>query len=510
MTWSIIESDALTALRAMPDASFDSVVTDPPAGIKFMGAEWDGDKGGRDKWIAWLAEIFVEIRRVVKPGAHAIVWALPKTSHWTATAMENAGWRIIDVSVHLFGQGFPKSLNISKAIDKKAGAEREVVGPDPDGKRRNKNAPRFNGTDYANGHVEQGAPEVPVTAPATDDAKKWAGWGTALKPASEHWILARAPLSEKTIIGNVLAHGTGAINIDACRIGTTDFGALIDDIVSEVSREGEASADRRYPKDGRDFHPTPGPRGGGPLGRWPANVTIEHSSSCVLTGKKRVRTGVAVRRHVGKSGGNYGFGGANEDMRDDVSYADADGLEEIEDWSCAEECAVRLLDEQAGECPGMTGGGIHTIGYGGGIFGSIDSERTARGDSGGPSRFFYTAKPSRGEKEKGLDWMPARKVNDGRKAGGSGNDNPRLRGESDRKNFHSTVKPVALMRWLCKLVTPPGGRVLDPFAGSGTTLVAALADGFSCVGIEQDPEFVALAKARVEGDAPLLNRAKRW
>ncbi len=154
----------LEKLKSHKSDSVDSLITDPPAGISFMGKDWDGDKGDRDTWILWLRTIMKECYRVMKPGAHGLVWAIPRTSHWTATALEDAGFEIRDVVTHLFGSGFPKSLNIGKQI------------------------------------------------------KEYEGWGTALKPASEHWILIRKPCSEKTVAKNVLKWGVGGINIDGCRI----------------------------------------------------------------------------------------------------------------------------------------------------------------------------------------------------------------------------------------------------------------------------------------------------
>lgn len=196
-------------MKGIKENSIDSVVTDPPAGISFMGKSWDDDKGGRDEWIKWLTEVMRECNRVLKPGAHALVWAIPRTSHWTATAIENAGFEIRDVVTHLFGSGFPKSLDVSKAIDKAAGAEREIVGKNPNGRVTQQSPGQYVTVSYN-----------PLTNPSTDEAKQWAGWGTALKPASEHWILARKPLSEKTVAKNVLKWGTGALNIDASRVSS--------------------------------------------------------------------------------------------------------------------------------------------------------------------------------------------------------------------------------------------------------------------------------------------------
>jgi site-specific DNA-methyltransferase (adenine-specific) len=218
----LINSDCLEALRAMDSDSLDSLVTDPPAGIGFMGKGWDSNKGGRDAWIVWLTEVMRECYRVLKPGAHGLVWAIPRTSHWTATALENAGFEVRDVVTHLVGSGFPKSLDVSKAIDKAAGAEREVVGFDPvAASKANKRLSGELNARYRNSAAanDNGAT---ITAPATDAARQWEGWGTALKPASEHWILVRKPCSEKTVAANVLKHGTGAINIDASRIESPD------------------------------------------------------------------------------------------------------------------------------------------------------------------------------------------------------------------------------------------------------------------------------------------------
>ena len=177
----------------MHSDSIDALVTDPPAGISFMGKAWDDDKGGRKEWIAWMTEIMSECLRVLKPGAHGLVWAMPRTSHWTATALEEAGFEIRDVVTHLFGQGFPKSLDVSKAIDKAAGAEREKTKYE---KCPNRYA-KAQSTHSATSEYETlGFSTGPGNEPATPGAKQWQGWGTALKPSNERWVLVRKPLDK--------------------------------------------------------------------------------------------------------------------------------------------------------------------------------------------------------------------------------------------------------------------------------------------------------------------------
>jgi site-specific DNA-methyltransferase (adenine-specific) len=457
----------------------DAVVTDPPAGIKFMGADWDGDKGGRDQWIAWLAAIFGELLRVTKPGGHAIVWGLPRTCHWTAMGMENGGWRIRDVSVHLFGQGWPKGTNISKAIDDAAGVVRPIVGPDPEAKRRNKKKPRFNGATYAGGEVVQGAREIGLTEPVTEDAKKWDGWHTLLKPGAEHWLIAQKPLSEKTVVENVLKHGVGGIHARACALAS-DY---------EGPREGEASAARVYAEGPKDFHAKPGPRGGSPKGRFPANVTLEHTADCVLRGKKRVKSSGYSPGFQGDVFAGPSAGAKRRLIRPESVHVDPDGTEVVEDWECPASCAVRMLDAQSGAV-GCHGGDVTaemaSLGYGKQARGSA---RAVTPSIGGASRFFYVAKASRSEKERGLEWME-------REAG------------EEWANLHPTVKSIELMRWLCRLVTPKGGLIVDPFAGTGTTILAALAEDFRILAVEEKAKFVAIARGRVEEDAPLFNRVR--
>jgi DNA modification methylase len=358
MTWELHHGDALDDLRRMEDSSADALVTDPPAGIGFMGAEWDKDKGGRGAWVAWLTEILRECRRVLKPGAHALVWALPRTAHWTAWAVEDAGFEVRDTIAHLFGQGFPKSHNL-------------------DG--------------------------------------EWEGWGTALKPAREDWILARKPLCG-TVAANVREWGTGALNIDGCRIG--------------------------------DNAPV-----GATKGRFPANLTLDEEAAAALDAQSGTTSVTGCRSERSRN-------------------------------RKVEGTAFLPADHRSKEYPG---------------------------DAGGASRFFYVAKPSRREKEAGCEHLPRKTAAEltGRAEGSAGlvmrhedgsekaNPYAGTSGAEPRANHHPTVKPVALMRYLCRLVTPPGGLVLDPFAGSGTTGVGALLEGFRFVGVERDESYATIARARL-------------
>jgi site-specific DNA-methyltransferase (adenine-specific) len=382
--WTLLEGDCLEVLKTLPENSVDAIVTDPPAGIAFMGNDWDRDKGGRDAWVAWMTDVARECLRVIKPGGHALVWAIPRTSHWTGWAWEDGGWEPRDKIVHLFGSGFPKGLDVSKAIDKAAGAEREIIG---------KHLGTSPGCNMRSGILGVEKDEVSyVTAPATEDAKRWSGWNTALKPASEDWWLFRKPLVG-TVAENIQNYGTGAINIDGCRIPYGDEGVNFDakqrQQMSEGSIVGAFGAKYLIGKEIQTYKPG---------GRWPANVSL----GCECAGE---------------------------------------GHEET--------CSVRMLDEQT----------------------SNESSLYGEPDSGnGASRFFYTAKASRSEKGK--------------------------------FNIHPTVKPLSLMRWLVRLVCPPDGVVLDVFSGSGTTGVAALAEGIRSVLIERDPRYLDIIQRRLNQSIP--------
>jgi hypothetical protein len=331
----ILGGDCLEKLKELDSDSIDSLVTDPPAGISFMGKEWDHHKGGRDEWIKWLTDVMRECYRVLKPGAHGLVWAIPRTSHWTATALENAGFEIRDVVTHLFGSGFPKSMDISKAIDKAAKAKREVVG-------YHKNPASSLGNDI---NMDGGKAHdvVAITAPATESAKKWQGYGTALKPASEHWILIRKPISEKTVAKNVLKYGTGGINIDGSRINlmpgevTHGSGAVIKSGAT-YSKEGECGFKTENERRGvANLTST--------KGRFPANLVLSHNDDC-------------------------------ED-------------------ECTEGCAVTMLDQQSGN---LGSGGNKTGCKKSELLGWTGTDNVRIKDTGGASRFFYCAKASKSDR----------------------------------------------------------------------------------------------------------------
>ena len=175
MTYTLHHGDCLEVLATLPDCLVDAIVTDPPAGIAFMGKAWDRDKGGKAEWVQWMQSVAAQCLRVIKPGGHALVWAIPRTSHWTGDAWEEAGWQVRDKIYHVFGSGFPKSLDVSKAIDKAAGAEREVVGERKlTGKARILSGGNFNGEykEHYRGSAHDYKEVYSVTAPATPAAKQ--------------------------------------------------------------------------------------------------------------------------------------------------------------------------------------------------------------------------------------------------------------------------------------------------------------------------------------------------
>ena len=374
--------DCLDRLRELPDNSVDSIVTDPPYGISFMAKKWDYDVPSVDVW--------TEAMRVLKPGGYALIACGTRTQHRMVVNIEDAGFEIRDVVSWIYGSGFPKSHNISKALDKAAGAVREVVGQNPYSSPNIKgNASNGRGISGPNNEGKQ-REVMNITAPATESAKQWDGWGTALKPAVEFFTLCRKPLSEKTIAANVLKWGTGGINVDGCRVGCMTK--------AEVKRSGMSTKTEGWgmqPKTWQDKNPQ---------GRFPANLIH-------------------------------------------------DGSQEVLDlFPVTKPSKANPRNNKPSENVAMSGANLGHVSYG-------------HTDSGSAARFFYAAKASKKDREEG--------------------------------NTHPTVKPTNLMAYLCRLITPTGGTVLDPYMGSGSTGKAARREGFRFVGIEREPEYMAIAEARI-------------
>jgi len=465
---TIIHGDALVVLKGIPADSFDSCVTDPPYGLGFMGKAWD--KSG----IANNVDLWREVLCVLKPGAHLLSFGGSRTYHRMACAIEDAGFEIRDQIMWIYGSGFPKSLDVSKAIDKlDAATERrdralrftawmrstgitsrqvdEATGTNMGGhyltaesqpavatvahldmlrpllpevpewveemaRQRTVESQTFASREVVGsasvpiGHAFAGGTYggdssgrvINLTAPATPDAERWQGWGTALKPAFEPVVVARKPL-EGTVAANVLAWGTGALNIDGCRVG----------VPSEVKPQIRATTDVGGGSWSKGEHtPFHYPPGGG--GRWPANVVLDESQAEALDEQSGERS----------AGGRPASAGITSE-------------------------------------PGAANGTM------GGAWSGVDRAEREVLDKGGASRFFYVAKADATER-------------------------PRVNGTA-----HPTVKPLSLMRWLVRLVTPPGGTVLEPFAGSGTTVEACIVEGFDCIAIEKGDEYLPLIMQRI-------------
>jgi site-specific DNA-methyltransferase (adenine-specific) len=403
----VFHGSNLDVLPTLPDNSVDAIVTDPPYELGFMGKSWDSSG------IAYSVELWQECLRVLKPGGHLLAFGGSRTWHRIAVAIEDAGFDVRDSIAWLYGSGFPKSLDISKAIDKAAGAEREVLETIPD---------RWTGKgsiyQYAMAEEKE---NVNITAPATYQAKKWQGWGTALKPAFEPIIVARKPLIG-TVAANVLEWGVGGLNIDGSRIGTEER------TNAGMSSLGVMHDDNWQPKQVSSTV----------QGRWPANIILDEHTAGLLD-QQAPATGAFAKVKSGHSGKSQGIYGDYEQRGDDGATFYGDGL-------------------------------------------------------GGASRFFYVAKASKKDRNEGLADLPM--IDRGSPAQGMQN----MDGGRDRmrQNFHPTVKPTALMEYLVKLVTPPGGTVLDPFTGSGSTGKAALLNGFKFIGIELTADYLPIIEGRLK------------
>lgn len=394
-------------LKNLPDNSIDAIVTDPPYELGFMGKKWDASG------IAYDVELWAECLRVLKPGGHLLAFSGSRTYHRMTVAIEDAGFDIRDQIMWIYGSGFPKSHDVSKAIDKMAGAERDVVGfrnlgagitsMEMGGVNTGKT---LNGRCPIKAQIRaEKARNTPITAPATDAAKEWNGWGTALKPAHEPICVARKPLIG-TVAENVLQYGTGAFNIDGCRVGSEQLSCI-----STFKRINDNNIEQGY-------RPETMRGSGGEVsktvhGRFPANL-IHDGSAEVLAGFPE-----SVRGAV-------------------------------------------LGSQKVGEKTGKTNN-IYGVGLGNNKISGYKEE------VGSAARFFYCAKASKKD-----------------------------RNEGHQINNHPTVKPTDLMQYLCRLVTPQNGIILDPFTGSGSTGKAAILEGFRFIGFDMQHEYIEIAKARIE------------
>jgi site-specific DNA-methyltransferase (adenine-specific) len=419
----VFAGDCREALKHLPDNSVDSVVTDPPYELGFMGKSWDSSG------IAYDPAVWAECLRVLKPGGHILAFGGSRTWHRLAVAVEDAGFELRDSIAWIYGSGFPKSLDVSKAIDKNLGAERQKIRVDASEVRNPKAI--GNGTDGMEGGtrpwiekaLEVGFHEKDSDTPASPEAQEWEGWGTALKPAHEPVVVGRKPFGKGvTVAENVLAWGVGGLNIDGSRIGSENSK------INTYQKRGPFGDSQV----GNDYESKT------VQGRWPANVILDEVTAGLL---------------------------------DEQSGHQKDGRTIIRN---PEPGATRKND-------------IYGKGWG-----KMPEDKTY-GGSGGASRFFYVAKASRRDRNEGLEELPLRK---------SDTRSPVAAGlweqmEAPKQNFHPTVKPTALMRYLIKLVTPEGGVVLDPFTGSGSTGKAALLDGFQFVGVELTEEYLPIIEGRL-------------
>jgi site-specific DNA-methyltransferase (adenine-specific) len=420
----LLKGDCRQQLATLPDNSVHAIITDPPYELGFMGKTWDSTG------IAYNLEVWQQCLRVLKPGGHLLAFGGSRTYHRLACAIEDAGFEIRDQIMWVYGSGFPKSLNVSKAIDKAAGAEREVLGIRSDKGRTQ----TFGGSETK--------PTLD-TVPATPEARVWEGWGTALKPAHEPIVLARKPLNG-TVANNILTHGVGALNIDESRITSTDnFDGLKGRPIHKLATRRHGETEEEY--DLR-IHESPSQQQAleklKTLGRWPANF-IHDGSDEVLQLFPEVKGQVGMKKTVGGH-----------------RFIEGD-LETVQQFN-----------------------------YG-------------RQDSGSAARFFYCAKASRTERNTGLDHLPEVRHSDRPSDNLPGGDNPRNRTNTPQTNFHPTVKPLALIHYLIKLITPPGGTILDPFLGSGTTAVAATQLGHPWIGCELTPDYWPIIEARIAHATPL-------
>ena len=446
--------DCRELMAALDAESVDAIVTDPPYELNFMGKGWD------DSGIAYSVEMWHEALRVLKPGGYLLSFGGTRTYHRMVCAIEDAGFEIRD-SIHwVYGSGFPKSLDVSKAIDKAAGAQ-GARGPMKRGGERL--ARLEDGKRDGGGTWNDESGRDPFTyLPATPDAQKWSGWGTALKPAHEPIVVARKPLIG-TVAANVLTHGTGAINVDGCRVGFTS------DADERESKDKNRHADFGTEPGGNevygDFSMVERTNYDAP-GRWPPNIILGPDAAAEMDRQSGVSVSTGGQAFLGafRNGDIYGAGRDEREKRD-PGFGDTGGASRF--FPIFRYEAKASSDERP----------------------TIESDRDVQGRVMGAT--IKRCRQCGDQTIKPGMSTPACGHND--------HEHVPVASRTDRI-AHPTVKPVDLMRWLVRLVTPPGGTVLDPFAGSGTTGEACIVEGFKCVMIEQNSDYVKLIAKRMSRD----------
>lgn len=451
---TIVHGKCLDVLRTLPDASVDAVVTDPPYGLGtreptieeiiayLNGANLDLGEFMNKDWEIPSVPVWRECFRVLKPGGHLLSFAATKTQDIISIGLRAAGFEKRDEIDAEFGppvfrwiraQGMPKSTDLGKAIDKRAGATREVIG------KRHRNVKPFD--DGAGWNPNSTKGDYEYTAPATEDAKKWEGWGTALKPYWEPVLMFRKPVDEGTVAEQVLKTGTGGINIEASRVKHSDKADFDRHKAGVDAIKAKGGSMANSWKNSSDLS---GANEVTTSGRYPPNVLFVHSDACRKTGTTKVAAHVINRFDDGAKP----FGNGAGHQYTTTPMGDENGQEEIEVWDCHPACPIAILNKQ------REGASRY--------FPNFEPD----------ALFQYVPKPNAGEKNSGL--------------------------EPGEENEHVTVKPVMLMRYLVRLVTPKEGLVLDPYCGSGTTCVAAVEEGFNFIGIEKEEPSVVTARARTD------------
>ena len=470
--------DVIEQLKTLEDETIDAIITDPPYNLSFMGKKWDS-KGGALGFQQWCAEWGAECLRVLRKGGFIFSFGGTRTFHRMTAGLEDAGFIIKDCFSWNYGSGFPKSQNTAKAFDKKLGVEPTILGRNPNSREKSGKG----NTLFESGTVGKTAY---ITEPTSDLAKRWKGYGSAsIKPAWEPIILAQKPF-KGTIINNVIEHGVGVVNIDACRISHNEP-------VKTTQRKGRDSAGV-FDSDACGYDNSKNTMASAsPTGRFPANVLLSHHLSCVRLGEK------SIKNNSGSVSGNEPSHAGDENAHcygeyqriPTPKYGDDKGYEIVEDWVCEPNCPIGIMNAQSGDTSSTRRGNpkdaIKKVGNK--LFGGVEQKEQSVShdyrDSGGASRFFYHAKVSKRERT--------------------------CNGEVDNK--HPTLKPIALMEYLIKFACPTAEAmsrqpvILDCFLGSGSTAVAANRVGVDCVGIEYREEALETAYRRLSHDKNLENGA---